>query len=381
MISYILMIAVGVIGSNSLLLSPILADVAVDFSTSPVEVAWAITTYNASTALSALLFARFIDEWGIYRALLIAFLFVATGAAVSGIAWGLPVLLVGQFLAGLGAGVSLPAIYALAPIIAPTGQETKIVGRVLTGWSLALVAGVPIASFLTEIFGWRTSYYLLFGLSLFILATIAATSRSFSMPVTPKDSTRQAGWSIFSPFSISHAKSLLFMNFLYMTAFYGSYGYVGTYLRAAFSSTTTEAGYSVLAYGVGFGLASVADPMVDKVGVRRASPYIFVLLLIVYLSLAASNDSIITVYTICLVWGFFNHLGLSAIITMIGELKTSIKGQLMGMNSVFTYVGGSVGTIVFGILYEKLSFSYVAFAAALAVGLLTLIFLSLGRNP
>lgn len=375
MISYILMIAVGIIGSNSLLLSPILADVANDFFISPIEVAWAITAYNACTAMSALFLARFIDELGIYRILLGAFLLVTVGTAVSAVSWSLPILMVGQCLAGLGAGVSLPAIYALAPIIAPKGQETKIVGRILTGWSLALVAGVPLASFLTENFGWRTSYYFLLAFALFVLAVISMTSASFTEAGNENKSVQVAGWNILAPFNIRHAKTLLLMNLLYMMAFYGTYSYIGTYLRAEFGSTTIEAGYAVLAYGIGFGVASFADPIIDKIGVRRASLYIFLLLLSVYLSLFTLNRSVHTMYVICLIWGFFNHLGLSAIITMIGELKTPIKGQLMGMNSVFTYVGGSLGTVLFGVIYENFNFPIVALAAGASVSLLTLIFL------
>jgi len=381
MLSYILMIAVGVIGSNSLLLSPILADVARDFSISAVDVAWAITAYNAVTALSALFLARYIDKWGIHKALIVAYALLLVGTGISAFSWNLTMLIIGQSLTGLGAGVSLPAIYALAPMIAPKGQETKIVGRVLTGWSLALVAGVPVAAFLSESFGWRTAYYLLFGLSLLTIVMMVSLVKSFSVATPAMRETTEGSWDIFAPFFVKGAMTLLSMNFLYMASFYGTYSYLGTYLRDVYKATTIEAGYSVLAYGVGFGIASIADPAVDKFGVRRVSGYIFASLTLIYLSMYFSYPTALTIYGICVAWGFLNHLGLSAIITLLGEIETDIKGQLMGMNSVFTYVGGSVGTILFGVFYVNQGFYLIALTAAGAIALLTVVFAIFVRKP
>ncbi len=381
MFGYILMIAVGVIGSNSLLLSPILADVARDFSISSVEVAWAITAYNAVTALSALFFARYIDKWGIHKALFAAYALLSVGTGLSAFSWNLTGLIIGQSLAGLGAGVSLPAIYALAPMIAPKGQETKIVGRVLTGWSLALVAGVPVAAFLSESFGWRAAYYLLFCLSLLTLVMMFASVRSFSAVTSARDETVTDSTGIFAPLFVSGAMTLLLMNFLYMASFYGTYSYLGTYLRDVYKASTVEAGYSVLAYGIGFGIASIADPVVDKYGVHRMSGYIFASLILIYLSMYFSYPTTLHIYGICVGWGISNHLGLSAIITLLGGIETNIKGQLMGMNSVFTYVGGSIGTILFGVLYTNYGFYPIALTAAGAITLLTVIFATFVRIP
>jgi len=374
MLSYILMIAVGVIGSNSLLLSPILADVARDFSISAVEVAWAITAYNAATALSALFLARYIDEWGIQKTLIVAYSLLSVGTCLSAFSWNLTGLVIGQSLAGLGAGVSLPAIYALASMIAPKGQETKIVGRVLTGWSLALVAGVPMAAFLSESFGWRAAYYLLLGLSLLTLFMMLSSVKSFSITTSATREKAVGSWNIFAPFFVKGATTLLLLNFLYMASFFGTYSYLGTYLRDTYKATTVEAGYSVLAYGIGFGLASIADPIIDKFGVRRVSVYVFALLSLIYLSMYFTYPTAFIIYGICIGWGFFNHLGLSAIITLLGEIQTDIKGQLMGMNSVFTYVGGSIGTILFGIFYANYGFFLIALMAAGAIAVLTAIF-------
>lgn len=368
------MMAVAVIGSNSLLLSPILADIAAEFSLSPVQVGWAITVYNGTTAVSALFLARLIDDWGVPKAFMMAYGGLLLGTCISAISRNLSWLIVGQGLAGLGAGVSLPAIYALAPMIAPKGQKSRFVGRVLTGWSVALVAGIPIAAFLSETVGWRYAYYLLVVFCALSLALIAFQRRNLPIFTDGQNNSGHGLRDIFGPFKVEGATTLLFMNLLFMAAFYGTYNYLGVHLRDAYELSATEAGYAVFAYGIGFGAASLVDSTIDRLGVRRTAFPVFALLAVIYLSLAFAYSSPLMVYCICVGWGFLNHLGLSAIITLLGETKTSIRGQLMGMNSVFTYLGGSLGTVFCGLLFVDFGFSWIALTAAGAIILLTFVF-------
>ena len=65
----LLLLGIAVTGSNSLVLSPILADVALGLGTTPVAVSRALAAYGGATALSAFLLAPRIDRVGPRRAL------------------------------------------------------------------------------------------------------------------------------------------------------------------------------------------------------------------------------------------------------------------------------------------------------------------------
>jgi predicted MFS family arabinose efflux permease len=60
----LLLLGVAVVGSNSLALNPVLADVAAELGTGPVEVARASAAYGAATALAALGLGGLIDRVG-----------------------------------------------------------------------------------------------------------------------------------------------------------------------------------------------------------------------------------------------------------------------------------------------------------------------------
>ena len=367
MFSFILMISIAVIGANSLLLSPILTNVASDLGTVPFRIAWAITAYNGATALSALFLAPFIDKWGLVKSIKWALMTLILGTLLAGVSFHWVMLTMGQLLAGLAAGVALPAIYALAPMIAPKGEEAKIVGRVLTGWSVALVAGIPLGTFLTDQFGWRIVYYVLATISAFALFSYYLRSHlmlHIQPALSPKAPRATFLKNLFSPFTIASVPSLLAINFLYMTAFYGIYTYVPTYLKVLRGISATEAGAIILFYGIGFGIGSFMDRFIDRLGAGMALLSSLLAITGVYLLIPLDFVTGQFVYGIFLLWGLVNHFGLNCVIVLLGQAKTLNKGRVMGMNSAITYLGGSMGSAIFGMIYHSASFLTICIIAA-----------------
>ncbi|KGM33662.1 MFS transporter, partial [Inquilinus limosus] len=124
----ILTAGIAVVGSNSLVLSPILGDVATAMAAPPVAVSRAIAAYGGATALSAFLLAPQIDRIGPRRALFGGMIGLTAATLLSALAMHWLMLAAAQALAGLGAGVILPSIYTLATTIAPPGRESRVLG-------------------------------------------------------------------------------------------------------------------------------------------------------------------------------------------------------------------------------------------------------------
>ncbi|TIU76969.1 MAG: MFS transporter, partial [Mesorhizobium sp.] len=140
-LAYLLTGCIAVIGSNSLVLGPIAPAVAASFTTSVPAVMIASAAFGLGTSASALFLARYIDRLGARRMLQGALLLLAIALLASAAAPTVTTLVAAQLLAGLAAGVAMPAIYASAAVIAPPGRESGTIGVVLTGWTLSMVAG------------------------------------------------------------------------------------------------------------------------------------------------------------------------------------------------------------------------------------------------
>ncbi len=351
--------SVAIVGSNSLALSPIAVSVAADFAPAgPADVMFAAALFGAGTAASALTLAAAVDRIGLSRALMLALLVLAAAMAATAVAPTLLAFQLAQTVAGAATGVALPAIYGLAAERAPAGRASAYLGRVLTGWTLSMIFGASLAAVVADIAGWRAVYAVLAAAALLTLAACAVQGfwrapRAPAIRLAPLAALRVPG-----------ILPALMVCGVYMMAFYGLYGYLGTHLRNDLGLATWAAGLAPLLYGVGFGGAAVFDPVIDRFGAHRVAPVVFTGLVGVYGAMAAVSGTAVLVVGLCLVWGAVNHLALNLIVGRLSGLDPTRRGAILGLNSGMTYVAVFVGTTLFGAVYGRAGFAVCALMAA-----------------
>ena len=360
-LTIVLLLGVAVIGSNSLVLSPVLTDVAADLGTTPLVVSRAIAAYGGATALSPLLLGFTIDRYGARTVLVAGSVLLVAATFGSAMAGSWVTLAVAQAVAGLAAGVMLPAIYAAATAAGGEEEGAQVLGRVLTGWSLSLVAGVPASAFIAERFGWHASYV---ALGLVVLAGLVGFLRLPPSAEDAHDRGRPGLSATLGAARIVGAPALLVTQFLFMTAFYGTYAFFGDHLRATLGLSAGAAGLVVLAYGVGFGIASVGDRVVDRVGPARALPFALGFVLLAYATMPLTTAVQAGAYAAAFVWGFASHFVLGAIVLRLGKLGGSERGSVLGLNTTVTYLGALVGPLVLGLIYASAGFGGLALGAS-----------------
>jgi predicted MFS family arabinose efflux permease len=358
----ILTAGIAVVGSNSLVLSPILGDVATAMAATPVAVSRAIATYGGATALSAFLLAPQIDRIGPRRALLGGMVGLAAATLLSAFAMHWLMLAAAQALAGLGAGIILPSIYTLATTIAPPGRESRVLGRVLTGWSISMVAGVPAAALVAETLGWRAVFLVLAGLAVLALFGIAR----LPAPPSRDRSARPGLGALIAPLAYPGVPALLAICLGFMAAFYGVYAFIGDHVRAGLGLSAGQAGLIVLTYGIGFGAASLGDGLVDRLGPRRLFPLVLLAVAVIYALMLPATHSFAAIATLTGLWGFANHFGLNILVLLLSRAKPEARGAVLGLNSAVTYLGTLIGTGLAGIGYAAAGFPPLAMAAAAA---------------
>ncbi len=357
---WVLMCAIAVVGSNSLVLSPISADVALDFAgTSAPDVMLASAIYGGSTAVSALFLAPRADQIGLKRALVLALVILVAALLASALAPTLGVLKLAQGLAGVGAGLALPATYGLAADVSPKGQESATLGKVLTGWTLSLVAGVSFAAVLADVVHWRAVFGLMTALSaglIVLILKMQVPSRPAVLAVSP-----------FKAFCVPGLLPILGAVVAFMSAFYGLYAFLGTHLTTVLGFSTGMAGLGALTYGVGFGVVAPLDRLIDRFGATRAAPVVFCALLLVYLLMAGLAGQGLAIFAVCLLWGAVNHLGLNILVGQLSALSPSQRGAILGLYSATTYVAMFVGTAAFRLVFEAQGFAMTALLSAACV--------------
>ncbi|SDL19478.1 Predicted arabinose efflux permease, MFS family [Modicisalibacter muralis] len=354
--------SIAIIGANSLVLSPVAASVAKSFvGIDAANVMTASAIYGLSTAVSALTLASTADRIGAERALLYALLVLSVALMGAASSPTLIVLCAAQALAGLAAGVALPAIYTLAAQIAEKGRESETLGVVLTGWTLSLVAGVSLSAVLADIVHWRAVFSLLAAASVGLAVAIGGsrnwgTAARADMPTSPFTALRVPG---IVPVLLNVAA--------YMTAFYGLYSYLGPHLGVALRLPATFAGVAICAYGVGFGVAAPLGRLVDRYGTLTAATAAFAGLTLTYLGLAASAGHVFILMLCCVAWGVANHIGLNLLVRRLTQLDPQQRGAIMGLYSAITYFCVFVGALAYRPIFEQLGFAACALLSAACV--------------
>ena len=129
-----------------------------------------ISAYAVGVVVGAPLIAVFgarLPRRGVLVGLMGVFLL---GNAASALATGYGSLVLARFLAGLPHGAYFGVASLVAADLVAPHRRGRAVSRVMLGLAVANVAGVPVATYLGQAFGWRSAYWLVAGLA---AATVA----------------------------------------------------------------------------------------------------------------------------------------------------------------------------------------------------------------
>ena len=367
-----LLLAVAVVGSNSLSLGPIAPAVAVDLQTSVETVMIASAGFGFGTAVGALLLARWVDYFGPVIVLRISFTILLVAMLGCALSPSIPVLVISQIVSGVAAGVALPAVYSRAGQIAPAGHESRVLGMVLVGWTISMVAGVSLAALIAGAIGWRSVYFFLTLLSLLVMISVF-----FMRERGARSEVNANGRVAPSPLralAVPDVPHYLILVALYMVAFYACYAFIGDHVVSVLQRPVGDNGGIAISYGLGFGLAAFADGLLDRLGNRRAAPLTLFMLVFVYLLLSIPMN-FGALLGVCFLWGLFNHLGVNVLIAALSAADVEQRGTVLGLYSGVTYLCMSLATLAAGFIYPSAGWHALtlsamcmcALAAALAV--------------
>ncbi len=143
------------------------------FGIGPQQFSLLVSSYTLTAALAGLLAALFIDRFDRRHALLALYAGFSLATLACALAPGYHWLLLARAGAGAFGGVLSASVFAIVGDVIPDSRRGAAMGTVMSAFSLAAVAGVPIGLVLANAFGWRAPFLLLAALGLAILLVAA----------------------------------------------------------------------------------------------------------------------------------------------------------------------------------------------------------------
>ena len=372
----LLTLSIAAVGIQALMLSPLLTDIAAGLGTQAKEIGFAASAYGVGVASAALLAAPQLGRWPKRGAIRIAFAVLGLSLFLCAGAWDWRVLAGAQLVAGLASGVIIPATYALTGDIAPPDRRSQDLGKVLFGWSIAMVAGVPLAAVLSAFVGWRGT---------FLIVGLVAAVMPFAGALLPRVASHGTGERVrySDVLRLPGAWVGYLSTFAYMIAFYQTYTFIGDHVRQTHGAGAWLGGTISLSYGIGFGLGVVFDKWIDAKGPTRMLPLGLTLVGINYLVLPFAAERVFSVVAWPFFWGLANHFCMTTLVSYMNTLSPRLRGTIMGLFSFTTYVSLGTAGAVYGPVYEAHGFFVVSFASAATVAVAAVIALrrSLAVSP
>jgi len=148
------------IGTGEFVIMGLLPEVARDLQVTIPQAGHVITAYALGVVVGAPVLAVLGAHWP-RRALLIALMALfAAGNFASAMAPGYLSMNLLRLLTGLPHGTYFGVAALVAASLAPANRRASAVGLVMSGLTLATLAGVPLAAWLGQHWGWRAAFVL-----------------------------------------------------------------------------------------------------------------------------------------------------------------------------------------------------------------------------
>ncbi|HHQ4644075.1 TPA: MFS transporter [Aeromonas veronii] len=276
-------------------------------------------------------------------------------------------LIVARILTGLAHGVFFSVGSTIATGLVAKEKAASAIAIMFSGLTVALVTGVPLGTWIGQVFGWRETFL--------VVSLLGLVAMVGSLLLIPGNLPKGAASTIREQLSVLTKKPLLLVYA--KTAL----GYGGAFTAFTFLAPILQqvSGFSagavsliLLVYGVSVAVGNIwGGKLADKMGPLPALKLLFAGLALVLLALTFTAPHPVLAVLTVLVWGAFafgNVPGLQVLVVKQAELHTPKAVDVAsGLNIAAFNVGIALGSVVGGFVVEHLGLMHTPWIGALIV--------------
>ncbi|GAA4889796.1 MFS transporter [Saccharopolyspora cebuensis] len=365
------------IGTETFIVAPLLPTIASSLAVPETAAAATVTAYPVAYAVTAPFLGTVTDRFGRYPMIVVGAVLFLLGNVVAAVAGSLAVLMAGRVLGALGAAAAGPAIWAHLAETAPEAARGRSISVGNALFAAGQVFGVPAGAFLAGASDWRSSFWVLAGLSALVLPLCFATTRVLSRESRhePQPLRLLGAFAVWKDGVLRHTLAVVV---LLHAANLGTYTYLGVILHQRFGLSVDALGFLGLFVGIGSAVGSlVAGRIGDRAraagsGGARWVP-VWCLLLGLGVVTAVLGSPAVVSYGAALVWFLASGAFVTAVQTLLLDERPELGATSSSWNTALLYGGTAVGVGLIGLFPQVQSgAAVVGGGLALAAALLAL---------
>ena len=346
----------------------LLTNIAQTFSITQTQAGAMITIYSWAVMLLSLPLMILASKYNLKKVLLTTLFLFGLGQAISAISMNFAILILGRLVVACAHAIFWSIASVIAVRLVNKDKREFAMSMIVTGTSVAMIAGLPLGRMIGLWIGWRITF-LVVGIISIVLLFLQAhyfpsleTTAAFSLNDLP---TLLRNRQLITIYGIS---------LLFASAYYTAYSYIEPFLSqvAILSNTTITLILSL--FGVaGIGGSILFSNFYNKNRKRFILASEFSLTLVLFL-LKPSAVSIITLLLMCIVWGTsstaFNVACQSETMSATNENTSSVA---MSIFSGIFNLGIGLGSFIGGQTINLLNIQSIGYVAGI-ISILGIIF-------
>ena len=258
--------------SSSLMLAPLLVDIAAEFDVSVAVAGQVGTATFAAWAISVVSVGPLSDSLGRRSVALVGLSLLAVGVLASAFAPNLETLMVTRVVTGLGGGMIPPNGMAAVVDVVPPARLARAIGTLISFTTLSAVIGVPAVALMADLGSWRLPFLVIGS-----LLTACIVLNWFWFP--KNEAAKSRTFAFFSRYrdllALPVLRSILAANLAQRIAYMAIFSYLATYLIDDYGVSVGAVALPLALVGIGGVIGSYIGGMVathpDRMSLIAAS--------------------------------------------------------------------------------------------------------------
>lgn len=372
--NYSLMTAIlfwcGLVVVSSVYLTIPLADIFNEvFEATAGQAAWTSSAFSLFYAIGCLFTGPLSDRYGRKRVILLGLAALTIITGVLGLSNSMSTLIMLRSIQGIAAATFPPVVVTYIVEMFPPEKRVTAIGFVSSGFLMAGVVGQIFSSFISNMFGWQSVFYLIG--AIYLITTIIAAL------LIPKVDNQNNDSSLLAPFkqfgSVLTIKPLLFCYIIATTlllTFVGMYTALGNYLSTEFGLGNQDIFFVRTVGIIGILFSPFTGKLVAKFGIQNVLRGGLTLAFagLGFLGIS-SNLPLLIIMSVIFVTGI--AITVPTLISLVGQLGGQARGAAVSLYTSVVFIGASLGPIVAVALLNTSSYllTFEILALLLGIGL------------
>jgi len=320
---------------------------------SPWQFGTVVSAYTISAGLAGLLAAQFLDHFDRKTALLALYGGFMAGTLLCAVAPDYPLLLAARTVAGAFGGIVAATVLAIVGDAFPDQRRGTAMGVVMSAFSVASIAGVPLGLELTERHGWRSTFGILGGVSGGVLVLAACTLPRLRGHLR-RNQVHAGAWAVLT--DPNHLRAFTLSSALILSTFMLG-PYMATFLEANVGVAQTELKYMYLCGGLAtLATMTIFGRLADRFGKLRVFRILALFTLLPILAVTnlppgLALPLVLTVPTIFMITNSGRMVPAVALIT--SSSAPAYRGSFMSFNTAVQQLAAGLATCIAGLILEE----------------------------